>query len=112
MKQKVQNKGLALAIGLCCALALTQCRINDNHYLMNVDRKGVILDGYDSVAFFEEEKAVKGDSKFQAKYNDAIFYFASEKTRGFSKRVLQNMRRNLEAGAPMLYPWDMYPLLA
>ncbi|WP_276500336.1 YHS domain-containing (seleno)protein [Terrimonas pollutisoli] len=44
----------------------------------NVDANGVILDGYDAVAFFTDNKPVKGDAKFQYKYEDAIYQFASQ----------------------------------
>ena len=32
--------------------------------LLNVDKKGVILKGYDPVAYFKQSKAVKGDPKY------------------------------------------------
>jgi YHS domain-containing protein len=47
-------------------------------YFNNVDANGVILDGYDAVAFFTDNKPVKGDAQFQYKYEDAIYYFASQ----------------------------------
>lgn len=45
--------------------------------LVNVDRHGVILDGYDAVAFFTDHHPVKGDAKFQSAYQGATYYFAS-----------------------------------
>ena len=50
----------------------------DGKYFNNVDDKGVILDGYDAVAFFTDNKPVMGDATFQFKYQDAIYYFASQ----------------------------------
>lgn len=47
-------------------------------YFNNVDANGVILDGYDAVAFFTDNKPVKGTEQFQFKYEDAIYYFASQ----------------------------------
>lgn len=44
----------------------------------NLDANGVILDGYDAVAFFTDNKPVKGDPRFQYKYDDATYYFASQ----------------------------------
>lgn len=44
----------------------------------NVDANGVILDGYDAVAFFTDNKPVKGDEKFQYKYDEATYQFASQ----------------------------------
>jgi YHS domain-containing protein len=45
--------------------------------LVNVDKNGVILKGYDPVAYFKQSKAVKGDPKYSSKYGGAIYYFAS-----------------------------------
>ena len=47
-------------------------------YLNNVDENGVTLQGYDAVAYFTDNKAVKGDPKFEARYNGATYWFASE----------------------------------
>ncbi len=47
-------------------------------YFNNVNDKGVILDGYDAVAFFTDNKPVKGNESFQFMYNDATYYFASQ----------------------------------
>ena len=46
--------------------------------LVNVDKEGVILKGYDAVAYFKQNKAVKGDPKYSSKYEGATYYFASE----------------------------------
>jgi YHS domain-containing protein len=47
-------------------------------FLNNTDREGVTLQGYDAVAYFTENKAVKGDPKFSARYNGATYWFSSE----------------------------------
>src|SRR6266446_3408152 len=44
---------------------------------VNVDSNGVILKGYDPVAYFTQNKAVKGSSKYQSTYQGAIYYFSS-----------------------------------
>ncbi len=44
----------------------------------NLNNEGVILDGYDPVAFFTDNKPVKGDAKYQYSYDKAIYYFASQ----------------------------------
>ena len=43
----------------------------------NVDSQGVILKGYDVVAFFKERKAVKGSSELAATYQSATYLFTS-----------------------------------
>jgi YHS domain-containing protein len=44
---------------------------------VNVDKNGVILKGYDPVAYVKENRAVKGDPKFSSTYRTATYYFAS-----------------------------------
>jgi len=46
--------------------------------LVNVDKKGVILKGYDVVAYFKQGRAVKGNPNYSSRYGDATYYFASE----------------------------------
>ena len=43
----------------------------------NVDSQGVILKGYDVVAFFKERKAVKGRTELSATYQGATYLFTS-----------------------------------
>lgn len=47
------------------------------HPLVNVNSDGVILDGYDAVAFFTDAKPVQGSTSFTSNYNGAIYWFAS-----------------------------------
>jgi YHS domain-containing protein len=44
---------------------------------VNVDKNGVILKGYDPVAYFKQKRPVKGDPKFSSSYGGATYYFAS-----------------------------------
>jgi YHS domain-containing protein len=44
---------------------------------VNVDQNGVILKGYDAVAYFKQRRAVKGDPKYSSSYGRATYYFAS-----------------------------------
>ena len=39
---------------------------------------GVAIKGFDTVAYHTEGRAVKGNSKFSHKWNDAKWYFVSE----------------------------------
>ena len=45
--------------------------------LNNLDGNGVALQGYDPVAFFTDNRPVKGDQHFQTQYHGATYYFAS-----------------------------------
>jgi YHS domain-containing protein len=49
--------------------------------LLNLDRKGVALEGHDPVAYFTQNKAVRGLPQFEATYNGALYHFASEDNR-------------------------------
>ena len=44
---------------------------------LNVNSNGVILQGYDPVAYFTSHQAVKGNPAIQTKYGGAIYYFVS-----------------------------------
>lgn len=49
----------------------------DDVTLVNVDKSGVILDGYDPVAFFTDGKPVMGSAAYQSTYRGAVYHFAS-----------------------------------
>ena len=44
---------------------------------VNVDSKGVILKGYDAVAFFKQGKPVKGNPAIESTYQNVTYLFAS-----------------------------------
>ena len=46
--------------------------------LLNLDKTGVAIQGYDPVAFFTDKTPVKGDQKFLLKHDGAIYFFASK----------------------------------
>jgi YHS domain-containing protein len=58
--------------------ASSHAQKQNGKYFNNVDANGVILDGYDAVAFFTDKKPVKGNAAFQFNYQDAVYYFASQ----------------------------------
>lgn len=47
----------------------------------NINSSGVILDGYDPVSYFKPNGPVKGSDKFQTKFEDAIYFFATEQNK-------------------------------
>jgi YHS domain-containing protein len=49
-----------------------------NKTLLNLDKTGVAIQGYDPVAFFTDHRPVKGDQKYLAKRDGAIYFFASK----------------------------------
>jgi YHS domain-containing protein len=44
---------------------------------INVDKNGLILKGYDVVAYFSENKAVKGSANYESVYQGAKYHFNS-----------------------------------
>jgi len=44
---------------------------------VNVDNQGIILKGYDAVAYFKQGKPVKGDPAIRSSYQGATYLFAS-----------------------------------
>jgi len=73
----------------------------NGHYFNNVNENGVILDGYDAVAFFTGNKPVKGDAQYQYSYEDAIYYFASQDH-------LDMFKANPEKYKPQFGGWCAY----
>lgn len=60
-----------LVTGGCASTRLSQ------DYLVFVDDDSVILQGYDTVAFFTEGRAVRGVPKYKSVYHGAVYHFAS-----------------------------------
>ena len=53
--------------------------------LLNLDKTGVAIQGYDPVAFFTDNKPVKGDPKLPAKHDGAIYLFSSKEHKDLFK---------------------------
>ncbi|MEM7552598.1 MAG: YHS domain-containing (seleno)protein [Cyanobacteria bacterium P01_A01_bin.84] len=54
---------------------------NDPETFVNVDSDGVILKGYDAVAFFIESKPVKGKKSISSTYKEAIYNFSTQENK-------------------------------
>lgn len=50
--------------------------------LLNLDKSGIAIQGYDPVAFFTDHRPVKGSTEFVVKHEGAIYLFASKEHRG------------------------------
>jgi len=70
---------LLLVVGLALP-ALGQTKT-----LVNLDKTGVAIQGYDPVAFFTDHQPVKGDQKFLIKHDGAIYFFASKEHKDLFK---------------------------
>jgi YHS domain-containing protein len=53
--------------------------------LLNLDNTGVAIQGCDPVTFFTDHKPVKGDPRFLARHDGAIYFFASKEHRELFK---------------------------
>lgn len=86
-------------------LGLSACKSNPKPQagkaFNNVDKSGVILDGYDPVAFFTDNKPVKGSEQFQHTYDEAIYHFASQEH-------LDLFKKNPEMYKPQYGAWCAY----
>jgi len=61
---------ILVALAVVCSAAAEKT-------LVNTDKNGLALQGYDPVAYFTDAKPVKGDAKFSAAYKGATYHFAS-----------------------------------
>ena len=52
---------------------------------VNIDKFGIAIKGYDTVAYFTVGQAVKGVPEFEASYNDARWFFSSAANRDLFK---------------------------
>lgn len=51
--------------------------------LLNLDDRGVVIDGYDPVAYFIEGKPIKGLPQFQSSHSGSIYFFSSEENKKY-----------------------------
>ena len=58
-------------------LALSTSAFAAGKTLLNVDKTGLALKGYDPVGYFTENRPVKGNPQFVSTYNGARYQFAS-----------------------------------
>lgn len=95
---------LKFCFAILFALAITnsgKAQKSDGKYFNNLNDKGVIIDGYDPVAFFTDNKPVQGNENFQTSYQDAIYYFASQEH-------LDLFKSNPEKYKPQFGGWCAY----
>jgi YHS domain-containing protein len=72
---RIPDRLKALFLMLCAALLLGASGAFAAD--VNVDSNGVAIQGYDPVAYFTQDKAVKGSNNFRAEHEGAIYLFAT-----------------------------------
>ncbi len=72
---------------LLLALGLVLPAFAQTKTLLNLDKAGVAIQGYDPVAFFTDNKPVKGKPEFVARHNGATYQFVSKEHRDQFKQA-------------------------
>ena len=85
--------GISFAIGACSK--------TPPPFSLNTDATGSALRGYDAVAYFAANAAVKGDPKYEYVWNGAKWYFSSEEN-------MMKFRDKPEAYAPQFGGYCSY----
>jgi len=104
LSESIVNTILKAVITVGILLAMITAAYSQKHegkYFNNLDNRGVIIDGYDPVAFFTDNKPVKGDQQYQYTYENAIYYFASQKH-------VDSFKTNPEKYKPQFGGWCAY----
>lgn len=77
----MQHQSLKLcSLAVLLGLLLTNVTSAQDQ-LLNLDDHGVVIDGYDPVAYFTQGKPVKGLKDYQIQHNGTIYYFSSEESK-------------------------------
>ncbi len=74
--------------------------LNKKHFNL---KKGIALDGYDAVSYFNEKKPVKGDPSVRAISDGVVYYFATEKNK-------QTFLQNPQKYKPQYGGWCAYAM--
>jgi len=77
-KVLLKTRTLVSVVMLLFASSAIYAQKYQGKYFNNLNSDGVIIDGYDPVAFFIDNKPMKGNANFQYSYEEAIYYFASQ----------------------------------
>ncbi len=84
-KLLLNNIGLML-LAAFSVLATAPWGLAENHKIpINTDDVGVAIKGYDTVAYFTDGRAEKGNPEFEALWQDARWHFASAEHRDMFK---------------------------
>lgn len=78
---KQQNNISRFYSFVCAAVLLMFSAASNAESIYTKFFSDVAVSGYDTVAFFTENKPVKGDKKYKAEYMGAEWYFSSEKNK-------------------------------
>jgi YHS domain-containing protein len=74
---RIALAALALAFATVTLPSATVAQAPAGKILVNTNREGIALQGYDAVSFFTDGKPVKGDSEHSVTWRGATYLFAS-----------------------------------
>jgi YHS domain-containing protein len=90
-----------IAALLSIAIFAAACSTTDDFAVVNTGADGLAVRGFDAVAYFTTESAVKGDPKFSFVWNGVKWYFSSEAN-------MDKFKTNPEAYAPQFGGYCSY----
>lgn len=67
-----------LVVGLLASIVLFSCGGSKENQPEIYQKDNIALDGYDPVAYFTDNEAVKGSNEYRCEYKGAIFHFSSK----------------------------------
>ncbi|MEK7256205.1 MAG: YHS domain-containing (seleno)protein, partial [Bacteroidota bacterium] len=78
----IQPLGFLLFIALVATSNIScDAQAKGNQYLVNIDKKGVLIGGYDPVAYFTAGKPVMGNPSISTTWHEATYLFSSEENK-------------------------------
>jgi YHS domain-containing protein len=78
MRKSLRIRLAALAAGCLAALAVAPATAGQaGGHLVNVNKDGVLVDGYDVVAYFTDGRPTMGSAQFASTFDGATYWFAS-----------------------------------
>ena len=90
-----------LVLLILVAAMAAACTTTASSIALNADASGMALRGYDAVAYFAVDSAVKGDAKYSYVWNGAKWLFSSEEN-------MNKFMANPEAYAPQFGGYCAY----
>ena len=92
---------LIFTLLIAVAVGLTACASTESALGFNTKDDGVALAGFDAVAYFAVDNAVKGNQNYQLAWNGAKWFFSSEEN-------MKKFQANPEAYAPQFGGYCSY----
>jgi hypothetical protein len=92
---------LSLALVLSAVALFAQEAVRRNHF--NIESNGLAIEGYDPVAYFTQNKAVKGKPEFFAKAEGVVYRFSTAANKDL-------FIKNYKAYEPQYGGWCAYAM--